>query len=108
MSEKAAEMGVENMAFVRVEQLYPLPIDQLNAIFEKYKHVKNYVWAQEEPANMGAWQYMAMNLRSIDLQGVMRKASAATAEGSKDLHIKRLQKLFADLFQYAKIKVESK
>jgi 2-oxoglutarate dehydrogenase E1 component len=108
MSEKAAEMGVENMAFVRVEQLYPLPIDQLNAIFEKYKHVKNYVWAQEEPANMGAWQYMAMNLRSIDLQGVMRKASAATAEGSKDLHTKRLQKLFADLFQYAKIKVESK
>ena len=106
MTEKAQEMGVENMAFVRVEQLYPLPESQLKAIFEKYNHVKDYVWAQEEPANMGAWQYMAMNLRSVNLQGVSRKSSAATAEGSKDLHTKRLNKLFEDVFQYAKVKVK--
>ncbi len=105
MTEKAQEMGVDNMAFVRVEQLYPMPESQLKAIFEKYSNVKNYVWAQEEPSNMGAWQYMAMNLRSVNLQGVSRKPSAATAEGSKDLHVKRLKRLFDDLFQYAKVKV---
>jgi len=105
MTEKAQEMGVDNMAFVRVEQLYPMPESQLKAIFEKYSNVKNYVWAQEEPSNMGAWQYMAMNLRSVNLQGVSRKSSAATAEGSKDLHVKRLKRLFDDLFQYAKVKV---
>jgi 2-oxoglutarate dehydrogenase E1 component len=103
MKEKAEEMGVENMAFVRMEQLYPMPEVQLKAIFEKYNGVKHYVWAQEEPANMGAWQYMAMNLRHINLEGVTRKASAATAEGSKDLHVKRLKKLFEDVFSYAKV-----
>jgi 2-oxoglutarate dehydrogenase E1 component len=106
MTEKAQEMGVENMAFVRLEQLYPMPESQLKAIFEKYTNVKHYVWAQEEPANMGAWQYMAMNLRQVNLEGVMRKASAAAAEGSKDLHQKRLARLFEDLFQYAKVKVK--
>jgi 2-oxoglutarate dehydrogenase complex dehydrogenase (E1) component-like enzyme len=55
---------------------------------------------------MGAWQYMAMNLRQVNLEGVMRKASAAAAEGSKDLHQKRLARLFEDLFQYAKVKVK--
>ena len=106
MTEKAQEMGVENMAFVRLEQLYPMPESQLKAIFEKYTNVKHYVWAQEEPANMGAWQYMAMNLHQVNLEGVMRKASAAAAEGSKDLHQKRLARLFEDLFQYAKVKVK--
>ncbi|MEY3438902.1 MAG: hypothetical protein RL265_1487, partial [Bacteroidota bacterium] len=57
MSEKAAEMGVENMAFVRIEQLYPLPKIQIDAILAKYSSAKNIVWAQEEPANMGAWNY---------------------------------------------------
>jgi 2-oxoglutarate dehydrogenase E1 component len=103
LKEKAEEMGVENMAFVRVEQLYPMPEAQLKTVFEKYNGVKHYVWAQEEPANMGAWQYMAMNLPHINLEGVTRKASAATAEGSKDLHVKRLKKLFEDVFSYAKV-----
>jgi 2-oxoglutarate dehydrogenase E1 component len=53
MKVKAAELGVKNMAFVRVEQLYPLPTAQIDAIVAKYK-AKNILWAQEEPANMGA------------------------------------------------------
>lgn len=108
MTEKAQEMGVENMAFIRIEQLYPLPESQLKAIFDKYINAKHYVWAQEEPSNMGAWQYMAMNLRSVHLEGVMRKSSAATAEGSKDLHVKRLKTLFDELFKYAKVKEKAK
>ena len=108
MTEKAQEMGVENMAFIRIEQLYPLPESQLKAIFDKYTNVKHYVWAQEEPSNMGAWQYMAMNLRSVHLEGIMRKSSAATAEGSKDLHVKRLKTLFDELFKYAKVKEKAK
>lgn len=108
MTEKSQEMGVENMAFIRIEQLYPLPESQLKAIFDKYTNVKHYVWAQEEPSNMGAWQYMAMNLRSVHLEGIMRKSSAATAEGSKDLHVKRLKTLFDELFKYAKVKEKAK
>ncbi len=104
-SEKAEKMGVTNMAFVRVEQLYPLPQKQIDAIVAKY-NAKNILWAQEEPANMGAWTYMAMNLRHLPLVGITRPASAATAEGSKKLHEKRLAKLYNELFAFANIPVE--
>ncbi|MNJ83598.1 2-oxoglutarate dehydrogenase E1 component [compost metagenome] len=102
MKEKAAEMGVENMAFVRVEQLYPLPQKQIEAIVAKY-NAKNILWAQEEPANMGAWTYIAMSLRHIPFVGITRPSSAAAAEGSKKLHERRLKQLFADVFQYASV-----
>lgn len=102
-SEKAAEMSVDNMAFVRIEQLYPLPKTQIEAIIASYPNAKNLVWAQEEPENMGAWRYMAMQLRSMNLHGVYRKASAAAAEGSSSLHKKRLKQLFEDLFKFANV-----
>lgn len=101
-TEKARELGVENMAFVRVEQLYPLPIKQLEAIKAKYK-AKKIIWAQEEPSNMGAWTYMAMKLRDWNLIGISRGSSAAAAEGSKDLHKRRLNQLFTDLFEHANV-----
>jgi len=99
---KACELGVNSMAFVRVEQLYPFPKKQFDIILAKY-NAKNIIWAQEEPANMGAWTYMAMNLRHLPLIGICRPASAASAEGSKKLHEKRLEKLFKELFSYAKV-----
>jgi 2-oxoglutarate dehydrogenase E1 component len=105
MNAKAKEMGVENMAFVRVEQLYPFPQNQIDAILAKYKNAKNILWAQEEPANMGAWTYFAMQLRHLPIVGICRHASAASAEGSSQLHKKRLNILFDDLFKYATVKV---
>jgi 2-oxoglutarate dehydrogenase E1 component len=104
LKEKAQQIGSENMAFVRIEQLYPFPQKQIDAILAKY-NAKNIIWAQEEPANMGAWTHMAMNLRKLDLIGICRPASAASAEGSKKLHEKRLAKLFNEIFAYAKVKV---
>ncbi|MCF8417130.1 MAG: 2-oxoglutarate dehydrogenase E1 component [Crocinitomicaceae bacterium] len=106
MKEKANELGVENMAFVRVEQLYPLPKTQIDAVLAKYKNATNIVWAQEEPANMGAWSHIAMSMREIPFIGICRNATAAAAEGSKKLHEKRLKQLFADVFQFAKVKVK--
>ena len=99
---KARELNVKNMAFVRVEQLYPLPKKQLNDVLAKYK-AKNVIWAQEEPENMGAWAFMAMNYKEGNLIGICRPASAASAEGSKKLHEKRLENLYTRLFSYAKI-----
>jgi 2-oxoglutarate dehydrogenase E1 component len=101
MKVKAEELGVKNMAFVRIEQLYPLPQKQIEAILAKYK-VKNILWAQEEPANMGAWTHIAMSMRHLPIQGICRSASAASAEGSKKLHEIRLAKLYKDIFAYAK------
>ncbi|MFM6934046.1 MAG: 2-oxoglutarate dehydrogenase E1 component [Flavobacteriales bacterium] len=101
MKVKAEELGVKNMAFVRIEQLYPLPQKQIDAILAKYK-AKNILWAQEEPANMGAWTHIAMSMRHLPIQGICRSASAASAEGSKKLHEIRLANLFKDIFAFAK------
>ncbi len=101
MKVKAEELGVKNMAFVRVEQLYPLPQIQIDAILAKYK-AKNILWVQEEPTNMGAWTHIAMSMRHLPIQGICRSASAASAEGSKKLHEMRLAKLFSDIFAFAK------
>jgi 2-oxoglutarate dehydrogenase complex dehydrogenase (E1) component-like enzyme len=57
---------------------------------------------------MAAWSYMAMELKDLNLIGVSRNASAATAEGSHDLHKRRLAKLFDDLFAYASVKKKVK
>ena len=103
-TEKAEKLGVDNMAFVRIEQLYPLPKTQIDEILVKYKNAKNLIWAQEEPSNMGAWTYMAMQLRELNLTGICRHASAASAEGSHDLHKRRLELLFNELFVYATLK----
>lgn len=103
-TEKANELGVTDMAFVRVEQLYPLPKKQIEDVIAKYKNATNIVWAQEEPANMGAWTHIAMEFRGMDIHGVCRGASAAAAEGSHDLHKRRLDRLFNELFAYGKVK----
>lgn len=102
---KAEELNVTNMAFVRVEQLYPLPKKQIDEMLASYKKVKNVIWAQEEPENMGAWRYIAMELRAMNLIGVTRPASASPAEGSKKLHERRLAHLMENLFQYANVTV---
>ena len=100
MKIKAKELGVENMAFIRIEQLYPWPQKQVDKVLSKYQ-AKHIIWAQEEPENMGAWQYVAMQNRKLAITGVSRPASAASAEGSKKLHEKRLAKLFNELFSFA-------
>ena len=101
MKQKAKDLNVKNMAFVRMEQLYPWPENQLNKIRDKY-NAKNLIWAQEEPANMGAWTHVAMQLRDENIKGICRPASAASAEGSKNLHEKRLEILFQEIFSFAK------
>ena len=106
ISEKAQEMGVENMAFIRLEQLYPFPAEQITSVISTYPRMKHLIWAQEEPENMGAWRYTAMKLRHLPLIGISRQASAAAAEGSSSLHKKRLKKLMDDLVQYASIPVK--
>lgn len=103
----AEENGIKDeMAFVRVEQLYPLPKKQIDDILAKYENAENIVWGQEEPENMGAWTYMAMNMRHIDLKCVARAASASPATGSGVIHEKRLKRLHEKLFSYVNVAVK--
>jgi 2-oxoglutarate decarboxylase len=95
--------GATDTAIVRVEQLYPLPTEQIRAALERYPNATDVVWVQEEPANMGAWQFMAVNLPEHLPQGrtfrrVSRRASASPAVGSAKVHDVEQRQLVAEAF----------
>ncbi|HEX7355461.1 MAG TPA: multifunctional oxoglutarate decarboxylase/oxoglutarate dehydrogenase thiamine pyrophosphate-binding subunit/dihydrolipoyllysine-residue succinyltransferase subunit [Mycobacteriales bacterium] len=82
--DKARTTGqYDDVAIVRVEQLYPTPEDAIIELVESYPHATDVVWVQEEPANQGAWGHMALALHArIGLRRVSRPASASPATGS--------------------------
>ncbi|MGB4397871.1 MAG: 2-oxoglutarate dehydrogenase E1 component [Daejeonella sp.] len=84
----------KDVAIVRVEQLYPMPYEQLDNIRLKYKKAKEHVWVQEEPENMGVWPYIARKFRrsEFDFDVVCRKESSSTATGYAKQHV--AQQLF--------------
>jgi len=93
--------GTADTAIVRVEQLYPLPAEAIRAELDRYPNANDVVWVQEEPMNMGAWQFMAVNLPEFLPQGrtlrrVSRRASASPAVGSAKVHEVEQRQLVAE------------
>ncbi|HUB38193.1 MAG TPA: multifunctional oxoglutarate decarboxylase/oxoglutarate dehydrogenase thiamine pyrophosphate-binding subunit/dihydrolipoyllysine-residue succinyltransferase subunit [Streptosporangiaceae bacterium] len=89
LAERRRATGASDVALIRVEQLYPLPAEQISAELAKYPAAAQVTWVQEEPANMGAWPFMALHLpehigRGIAL--VSRPASSAPANGKARAH----------------------
>lgn len=79
-------------AVVRVEELYPFPLAELRTVLSHYPNLREIVWLQEEPRNMGAWTYISDCLRDeLQWAGALlyrgRAAAASPAEGSKDWHV---------------------
>jgi 2-oxoglutarate dehydrogenase E1 component len=88
---EAEKLGDDRPAVVRVEQLYTFPEADLRAVLEGYPGMKELVWAQEEPKNMGAWTYIAPKLRGllgegVELEYVGRPERASPAEGYPAAH----------------------
>ncbi len=76
-----------HISIVRLEQLYPLPIEQLQNLKTKYKNAKEWIWVQEEPVNMGAWSYILRTASQfIPFTAVTRPESASPATGSYKAH----------------------
>ncbi|MGY1737478.1 multifunctional oxoglutarate decarboxylase/oxoglutarate dehydrogenase thiamine pyrophosphate-binding subunit/dihydrolipoyllysine-residue succinyltransferase subunit [Geodermatophilus sp. SYSU D00684] len=94
--------GRADTAILRVEQLYPLPAEQIAEAVGRYPNAQDLVWVQEEPANMGAWSFMALNLPEHlggrTLRRVSRKASASPAVGSAKVHEVEQKELVAQAF----------
>lgn len=80
----------KDVAIVRIEQLFPIPTDQLKAIRKKYTKAKEFVWVQEENENMGAWSYYCRKLMGTEIAFtgfVARKESGSTATGYMKQHV---------------------
>jgi multifunctional 2-oxoglutarate metabolism enzyme len=93
----------DDVAIVRLEQLYPLPADELVEVLADYPSAKDIVWLQEEPANQGAWPFVALNLPEHlkggrTLRRVSRPASASPAAGSHMMHEAEQASLFDTVF----------
>ncbi|MEO2052509.1 MAG: 2-oxoglutarate dehydrogenase E1 component [Allomuricauda sp.] len=81
--DKRDELGRDDVALVRVEQLFPLPAEEMRAIIKKYKNADDLVWAQEEPRNMGAWSFILMHLdEARQFRVASRRFYGAPAAGS--------------------------
>jgi len=83
--EAQESRSASDTALLRIEQLYPFPKEQVDQFLKKFKSAK-LIWAQEEPSNMGASDFVWKNMKDYDLEIIARKASASPATGFKKVH----------------------
>ena len=105
LEETRGKEGKENIAIIRIEQLYPFPHDDLEEILSAYKNINEFVWCQEEPANQGAWFSHRHRIQRVldrfegndkQISLVSRPAAAAPAVGMMKLHLKQQSQLIED------------
>ncbi|MER5496221.1 MULTISPECIES: multifunctional oxoglutarate decarboxylase/oxoglutarate dehydrogenase thiamine pyrophosphate-binding subunit/dihydrolipoyllysine-residue succinyltransferase subunit [unclassified Streptomyces] len=112
LEAERAKRGVTDTAIIRLERLYPLPGAEIQAEIAKYPNAEKYLWTQEEPANQGAWPFIALNL--IDhldlavgadvphgerLRRISRPHSSSPAVGSAKRHQAEQAQLVAEVFE---------
>lgn len=97
LADQQQKENRQDVAVVRLEQLYPLPHKQLEALHKKYNKA-TWFWVQEEPLNMGAASFLQMNLKSINFGVISRNASAATATGYAKVHAAEQAEIISTAF----------
>lgn len=95
--ERQEKEQKKDMVIARLEQLYPLPYQQIDEIMDTYPHAKK-IWVQEEPANMGGWVYMLSCYRKVDWDLIARKSSASPATGYHKVHVQEQEKIINQVF----------
>jgi 2-oxoglutarate dehydrogenase E1 component len=96
-------MQNQDVAIVRVEMLYPFPGEEIRQILTRYPRTNEVIWVQEEPRNMGAWNYLSAQLakivdRRVTIDVISRPDRASPAAGFWDLYIAEQEKILADTF----------
>ena len=96
--EERETLERDDVALVRIEQLFPLHLEKLQKAIDRYPNVVNYVWAQEEPRNMGAWSFMLERFDLVKLSVCSRKYYAVPAAGSSTRFKKRHKAVIDSVF----------
>jgi 2-oxoglutarate dehydrogenase E1 component len=104
LSEERIKNKINDSLIIRLEQLYPFPFDQISELFSQYKNVKDIRWVQEEPRNMGAWNYVLERFQKILPQSkhihfIGRLPSASPAAGSYQMHLAEHELLLRQAFE---------
>ena len=87
----------KDIALIRIEQIQPFPANQVNKILDKYKNA-DYFWLQEEPENMGYWNFVQRVYKEKDLTLISRKASASPATGYAKVHAQEQEEIINKAF----------
>jgi 2-oxoglutarate dehydrogenase E1 component len=94
---------INDVALIRLEQLFPLPTKEIDSIIEKYAKAKEIVWAQEEPRNMGAWSHLLLHLpQAMKFRVASRRFYGSPATGSSTRSAKRHQQVIDYVFDETK------
>lgn len=96
------QLNREDVALVRIEQLFPLHLDKIQKVIDRYPNVENYVWAQEEPKNMGAWSHMLQRFDLVKLEVCSRSYSSVPAPGSSTRDKRRQKRVIDAVFNTEK------
>jgi 2-oxoglutarate dehydrogenase E1 component len=96
--EEKEKLNAEDTAVVRIEQLHPFPIKQIRNLLERYNHATDWIWTQEEPVNMGAWNFIHHQMEEVPLRLIARPASGSPATGSAEFHAVRQRKIIEKSF----------
>jgi len=96
--ERREKEGANDIAFVRLEQLYPFPQKQVAAILAKYENAREHMFIQEEPENMGPWRFVDANMRGLNLKYFGRTASASPATGFAKRHAAENEEIMQNIF----------
>jgi len=96
--ERRAELKSMDTAIIRMEQLYPFPAEQLTKIIKQYPKAERWVWAQEEPENMGAWSFVNRVYKEFKFLPICRAASGSPAAGLVEIHKLRQKKILDKVF----------
>jgi 2-oxoglutarate dehydrogenase E1 component len=105
--EAREKLKINSVTFIRIEQLYPFPVKTLANILKRYKKAK-FIWCQEEPKNMGAWNTVRnyidrtlemINLGDISVKYVGRKASSSTATGNLNKHLAQQKEILEKILK---------
>ena len=91
-------LNKEDVALVRIEQLFPLHLDKIQEVINRYPNVKEYAWAQEEPQNMGAWSHMLQRMDLVKLTVYSRSYNSVPAPGSSTRDKRRQRRVIDAVF----------
>jgi 2-oxoglutarate dehydrogenase E1 component len=86
LADELTKKGIDTVAIIRIEQLFPLDTEKLEKIMNRYTAANKFLWVQEEPANMGAGPFMMRSLKFSPVELVARPESGSPATGSAQVH----------------------
>ncbi|MHC1705218.1 MAG: 2-oxoglutarate dehydrogenase E1 component [Tenuifilaceae bacterium] len=97
--QKKEEYNAKDIALVRIEQLYPFPKKQITDIIAKYQNTIKWLWVQEEPQNMGAWNFIRDQISEVKLEPICRAASGSPAVGLSKIHTIEQNEIIGKVFR---------